>query len=195
MSGTTKYGESSLYNNTGKNNSGFGWYAGYNNLDASCNTAIGSNSLFYNTNGEHNTAVGAGSMTNNETGSLNTAVGSSALEGTSTNVGNRNVAIGAQALYNLDADCNTSIGTFSGYHNTSGNYNTFIGFYADVSNNETCEYSTAIGYNSTIDASNQIVLGTSQEKVKIPGSYVGIGGNFNPSAPYPNDGGTYALDV
>ena len=200
MSETTKYGKFSLYNNKGSNNSGFGWYAGYNNLDGSCNTAIGSNSLFYNTTGEDNTAVGAGSMSNNQTGSLNTAVGSSALEGTSTNVGNRNVAIGAQALYNLDADCNTSIGTFSGYHNTIGNYNTFIGFNADVSNNGTTsygtyEYSTAIGYNTTIDASNQIVLGTLQEKVKIPGSYVGIGGNFNPGATYPQDGGTYALDV
>jgi len=200
MSETTKYGKFSLYNNKGSNNSGFGWYAGYNNLDGSCNTAIGSNSLFYNTTGEDNTAVGAGSMSNNQTGSLNTAVGSSALEGTSTNVGNRNVAIGAQALYNLDADCNTSIGTFSGYYNTIGNYNTFIGFNADVSNNGTTsygtyEYSTAIGYNTTIDASNQIVLGTLQEKVKIPGSYVGIGGNFNPGATYPQDGGTYALDV
>ena len=200
MSETTKYGKFSLYNNKGSNNSGFGWYAGYNNLDGSCNTAIGSNSLFYNTTGEDNTAVGAGSMSNNQIGSLNTAVGSSALEGTSTNVGNRNVAIGAQALYNLDADCNTSIGTFSGYYNTIGNYNTFIGFNADVSNNGTTsygtyEYSTAIGYNTTIDASNQIVLGTLQEKVKIPGSYVGIGGNFNPGATYPQDGGTYALDV
>jgi hypothetical protein len=192
MSGTTKYGESSLYNNTGPNNSGFGEAAAFNNLDASCNTAIGANALFYNTNGPHNTAIGAGAMCNNVGGQLNTAVGSSALEGLlpPASVGNFNVAIGAQALYNnSDASCNTAIGTFSGYYNTSGDYNTFIGFDADVSNNGIkYQYSTALGYNSIIDASNQIVLGTSAEKVKIPGSYVGIGGIYNPSS-------GYALDV
>jgi hypothetical protein len=36
MSGTTKYGNSSLYNNTGVNNSAFGNAAAYKNLDASC---------------------------------------------------------------------------------------------------------------------------------------------------------------
>jgi len=48
--------------------------------------------------------------------------------------------------------------------------------------------STALGYGATIDASNQIVLGTSSEKIKIPGSYVGIGGVYNIST-------GYALDV
>ena len=200
MSGTTKYGDSSLYNNTGINNSGFGNCAGFNNLDASCNTAIGSNALFNNKSGPHNTAVGAGSMFYNFSGALNTAVGSSALEGTSTNIGDRNVAIGAQALYNSIGSDNTSLGTFSGFHDISGNYNTFLGYNTDVSNNGTNPYgiyqkSTALGYNAIIDASNQIVLGTSLEKVKIPGSYVSIGGNFNPNNPYPSDVGTYALDV
>jgi hypothetical protein len=202
MSGTTKYGQSTLYNNTGPNNSGFGEAAAFNNLDASCNTAIGASALFYNTDGPHNTAIGAGALCNNVGGKLNTAVGSSALEGTTqTSVGDNNVAIGAQALYNnSDASFNTAIGTFSGYYNISGNYNTFMGFDSDVSNNGTSptgiyNFSTAIGYNSIIDASNQMVLGTSSERVKIPGSYVGIGGNFNPNNPYPDDGGTYALDV
>ena len=197
MSGTTKYGDSSLFNNTGPNNSAFGNYAAYNNLDASCNTAIGSNALFLNTTGEHNTSIGAGSMCNNTIGSLNTAVGSSALEGISTTIGNENVAIGAQALYNNSgASYNTAIGTFSGYYNTSGNYNTFLGFGVDVSNNGTAasgiyNYSTAIGYQATIDASNQMVLGTSTEHIKIPGSYVGIGGVYNINET-PNE---YNLDV
>ena len=201
MSGTTKYGQSTLYNNTGPNNTGFGEAAAFNNLDASCNTAIGANALYYNTTAPHNTAIGAGAMCNNTTGSLNTAVGSSALEGlTQRSVGDQNVAIGAQALYNnSDASCNTAIGTFSGYYNVSGNYNTFLGYITDVSNNGTnptgiYNNSTALGYNAIIDASNQMVFGTSSERVKIPGSYVGIGGNFDPNNPYP-DGGTYALDV
>jgi hypothetical protein len=49
-------------------------------------------------------------------------------------------------------------------------------------------YSTAIGYQATINASNQIVFGTSSENVKIPGPYVGIGGVYNPLS-------GYALDV
>jgi hypothetical protein len=196
MSGTTKYGTGSLNTNTGDNNSAFGNYAAYNNLDASCNTAVGSNALFNNTTAPHNTAIGAGSMFYNTTGQLNTAVGSSALEGLTpaAPVGDNNVAIGAQALYNnLDASCNTAIGTFSGYYNTSGNYNTFLGFDADVSNNGTItyNYSTALGYNAIIDASNQIVLGTSAEHVKIPGTYVGIGGVYNINET-PNE---YNLDV
>ena len=48
--------------------------------------------------------------------------------------------------------------------------------------------STALGYGVIIDASNQIVLGTSSEHVKIPGPYVGIGGVYNTSS-------GYALDV
>jgi hypothetical protein len=197
MSGTTNFGDASLSKNTGPNNSAFGAYAAYNNLDASCNTAIGANALFFNTTGPHNTAVGAGAMCNNTTGSLNTAVGSSALERTSQgSVGNNNVAIGAQALYNnTDASFNTAVGTFSGYYNTSGIYNTFIGFDADISNNGTnpsgiYQRSTALGYSATIDASNQMVFGTSTEKIKIPGSYVGIGGVYNINATP-----SYNLDV
>ena len=203
MSNTlTRYGTSALANNTtGANNSAFGHYAAYNNTDASCNTAIGSCSSFYNVHGKHNTAIGAGSMCNNVGGELNTAVGSSALEGqlnppaALVSVGDHNVAIGAQALYNnTDASANTAIGTFSGYYNTNGQYNTFIGFDADVSNNGTTpyEYSTALGCYATIDASNQIVLGGknasgSYPSIYIPGTYVGIH-TYNP-------GNGFTLDV
>ena len=295
MSGTTKFGTGSLNTSTGANNSAFGNYAAYHNGDASCNTAIGSNALFNNTNAPHNTAIGAGSMFYNTTGQLNTAVGSSALEGSGTaaaSVGNQNVAIGAQALYDNSGDYNVGVGCYALLNNTTGsnntavgyetmklssvgtyntavgfralyydtsgnsntsngalslsfntsgsqntavglsalqlnttgsnntangtfslfnnrdgsgntaigfeagldvsgnsNYNTFLGSNTDVSSN-TLIYnnSTALGYNATIDASNQIVLGTSNEKVKIPGSYVGIGGVYDLS-------NNYTLDV
>jgi hypothetical protein len=208
MSGTTKYGDSSLFNNTGPNNSAFGNYAAYNNTDASCNTAIGSNALFNNTNAPHNTAIGAGAMFYNTTGQLNTAVGSSALEGPvpAASVGNQNVAIGAQALYSNGGDNNVGVGYQSLLNNTTGqkniaigssagyylsgssSYNTFLGTNANVDlSSNTYNYSTALGHNAIIDTSNQIVLGTSNENVKIPGSYVGIG-TYNP-------GGIYALDV
>jgi cytoskeletal protein CcmA (bactofilin family) len=197
MSGTINYGTGSLNNNTGANNSAFGWYAAYNNTDASCNTAIGANALFYNTNAPYNTAIGAGSMCRNTTGQSNTAVGLSALRGPSApgSVGDYNVAIGGYALYNnIDASCNTAIGTYSGYDNIDGNYNTFLGMNSNVySSANTYDNSTALGYGAIIDASNQIVLGGqpsggSYPGVKIPGSYLGIGGNYD-------SGGNYALDV
>jgi len=184
----TNYGTGSLSNNTGINNSAFGYYSAYNNLDASNNTAVGADSLFYNTTGSNNTAVGAGSLCNN-IGSLNTAVGSSALEGlVDQSIGNGNTAIGAQALYSNIGDYNTSIGTYAGFDVTNGNYNTFLGAKTgfDVSSNA-WEKSTAIGYGATIDASNQIVLGRSTENVKIPGSYVGIGGVYDPTDSYTLD--------
>ena len=283
MSGTTKYGLSSLYNNTGPNNSAFGNAAAFNNLDASCNTAIGGNALFYNTNGPHNTAIGAGAMCNNVGGQLNTAVGSSALEGLlpPESVGDFNVAIGPQALYSNKADYNvavgyqsllnnstgirnvaagyqslisnitgsenvaignvcmnentigsfnvalgkaalsssagnnntaigaaslsritvtdgsnnTAIGYESGLTTKAGNNNTFLGAYTGTDSVTAYTTSTAIGYYAQINASHQIVLGTSGEIIKIPGSYVGINGVYNPTATYPVDGGTYALDV
>ena len=212
MSNTlTRFGNSALANNTtGFNNSAFGHFAAYNNTDASCNTAIGACSSFYNVHGEHNTAIGAGSMCNNVGGELNTAVGSSALEGPfpSGNVGNQNVAIGAQALYSNYGNQNVGVGCYALIDNTDGsgntavgyqagrdlsgnsNFNTFLGFNTDISSNTlTYNNSTALGYNATIDASNQIVLGTASESVYIPGSYVGIGnGNYNP-------GNGFILDV
>ena len=210
MSGTTKFGTGSLNTSTGANNSAFGNYAAYHNGDASCNTAVGSNALFNNTNAPHNTAIGAGSMFYNTTGQLNTAVGSSALEGSGTaaaSVGNQNVAIGAQALYDNSGNQNVGVGCYAllnntiggantavGYdagHDLSGNssFNTFLGYNADISSN-TLVYSnsTALGYSATIDASNQIVLGGnasgSYPSVKIPGSYVGINGVYAPSSNY-----------
>jgi len=241
MSGTTKYGLSSLYNNTGPNNSGFGEAAAFNNLDASCNTAIGANALYFNTDGPHNTAIGAGAMCNNVGGYLNTAVGSSALEGlTQISVGNQNVAIGAQALYSNSGNYNVGVGCYALLNNTDGsgntavgystlqsnddgirntavgfgslplnntgnqntavgndagllltgnsNYNTFLGGRTAVDTNLSLySNSTALGYQATIDASNQIVLGTALESVYIPGSYVGIR-TYNP-------GNGFTLDV
>ena len=148
MSGTTKYGLSSLYNNTGPNNSGFGEAAAFNNLDASCNTAIGANALYFNTDGPHNTAIGAGAMCNNVGGQLNTAVGSSALEGISQiSVGNQNVAIGAQALYSNQGDCNVGVGCYALQNNTIAAANTAVG-YQSLQTNTSGSDNTAVGYQS-----------------------------------------------
>jgi hypothetical protein len=180
MSNTTNYGTGSLQNNTGDNNSAFGGYAANNNTSSICVTAVGANSLYYNTSGNHNTSVGAGSMCNNTTGTLNTAVGSSALEGEIVqSVGNQNVAIGAQSLYDNSGSFNTALGTYSGISLNDGSYNTFLGYNTDVSD-PSVSYSAAIGYNAEITSSHQIVLGTSNETVEIPGSLTVYGSvNFS----------------
>ena len=162
MANNTKYGLGSLENNSsGINNTAIGAYAAFSNLDASNNTAIGSNSSYYTTNGSNNTSLGAGSLSNNTTGSLNTAIGSSALEGSlpAGSVGNQNTAIGVQALYTNQGDQNTAVGAYSALGVTGGSYNTFLGTDTSTLNNISYNYSTAIGYGSTIDASNQIMMG------------------------------------
>jgi len=156
----TNYGNNSFAKNTtGENNTVVGSHAGYNNSTAYNNTIVGTNSMYNNTIGLNNTAVGAGSLLNNNTGSLNTAVGSSALQNLSS--GNENVGIGVQSLYENNGNLNTAVGSYAG-ENITGSYNTFLGANTTTDNYLTnYEYSTAIGYNATIDASYQIMLGMS----------------------------------
>ena len=206
----TALGFSSLYNNTtGTYNTAIGFDSLYNNTTTSSNTAIGYNSLFYNI-ANNNTAVGWSSLANNTTGSANVAFGYCSLVANIT--GNSNTAIGFSSLANNKAGGNnTAIGTNSLLNNTiggdntaigadaavdlSGNssYNTFLGHKANVDLSlNIYNNSTALGYNSIIDASNQMVLGGvlsgSYPGIKIPGSYVGINGVYNPAS-------GYALDV
>ena len=175
MTNNTNYGIGSLQNNSGINNTGIGAYAAYNNLDASNNTVVGSNSAFFNTTGSNNTSMGAGSMCNNTTGSLNTAIGSSALEGIlESSVGNQNTAVGVQTLYTNQGIQNTAIGAYAALGVTDGNYNTFLGANSSTLNDVNYDYSTAIGYNSKISASNQIMMGgtgpSGYPNVVIPGN-------------------------
>jgi hypothetical protein len=151
---STSYGTGSLQNNEGPFNAALGWYSAYSNIDGSCNTAIGANALYYNTSGDYNTAVGTSALSTNVGGSNNTALGACALQCSEiANAGESNVAVGSLA----------------GFGVAGGNYNTFLG--ADTSTSEN-DYnnSTALGYGAQITASNQIVLGTTSEIVRIPGS-------------------------
>ena len=160
-------------NTTGFSNTAIGVVSLNLNTTGSSNVAIGNNSLSINTSGGSNTAVGVNSLQANTTGSSNTTIGTGSLNSNTT--GGSNTAIGFGAGINLSGN---------------SNYNTFLGFNTDVSNNGILPYSnsTAVGYNAIIDASNEIVLGTSNETIKIPGSYVGINGVYNPAS-------GYALDV
>ena len=143
----TIYGVGSLEANSGSNNTAIGAYTLVNNTTANQNSALGSNAMYYNTTGDNNTAVGSGCLCFNSTGISNTAIGSSALEGSTagSSVGNSNVAIGVQALYNSsNANNNTAVGSLAGLNVLSGTGNTVVG--ASVfRDNTTGSYNTAIG--------------------------------------------------
>ena len=97
--------------------------------------------------------------------------------------GSYNTAVGRFALKTLESGvCNTGIGEFSGWNDASGifirygNNNTFLGRRTSVANSAlTYNNSTAVGAHAIIDASNQIVLGTAGETVKIPGDLNVVG--------------------
>jgi hypothetical protein len=94
-----------------------------------------------NTTGWNNTAIGVFAMYKNTSGRYNTAVGLDALYSNST--GEMNVAIGYNALLlNTGTFYNTAIGTLANQFGTYSN-------------------TTAIGYNTVINASNQVALGNS----------------------------------
>ena len=149
----TEYGYGALHSNTsGNNNTAVGAYAAYyfdGPEGIGNNTSIGTNAGFSNTTGGNNTSVGAGCMCNNTTGVDNTAVGSSAMEGVAgESVGNYNVALGAQALYQSQGgEYQTAVGFQSLMSNTTGTYNTAIGS-GCMSNNTTGTNNTALGWNA-----------------------------------------------
>ena len=147
------------------------------------NTSIGIDSLKSITEGYGNVAFGKGSGINITTGYNNFAMGTVALA--TVNTSNSNVALGSEAGSNINGNANTAIGSNAGQYAGAGGYNnTFIGYKADVVNSGstttiTYHNSTAIGSDSKITASNQIVLGTSTETVTIPGWLTGGTANFN----------------
>ena len=177
-----------IVNNNGLSNTAIGYECLKAHLSGSNNTAIGSVSLQDDISGNDNTALGYGSLRNNIYGTFNTAIGSRSLN-SNTN-GSNNTAIGYDSLlYHTSSSLQTAVGYLAGNNDKLGNNNTYLGAETNVdssANNYT--HSTALGYGTIIDASNQIVFGTDTEKIKIPGTYVGIGGVYDPT-------NNYTLDV
>ena len=172
-------------NTTGNNNTAVGFTVLNKNTTGGNNTAVGFKALELNTTGENNTAHGFIALNENTTGSNNTAHGFLALQKNTTGINNsahgflalqlnttgiNNSAHGFLALQNnTTGEKNTSIGNEAGINNKTNNNNTFLGANSDLINNtNTWSNSTAVGFNSKITASNQIVLGTSSETVRIP---------------------------
>jgi hypothetical protein len=170
----TAIGYEVLQNNiTGNNNTAIGNQALYSNKTGINNTSIGYYASCY-TNGNNNTSIGWNALKSNTTGSSNTSLGEQSLNSLIT--GNYNVGTGALTLNaNIIGSYNTAIGYYAGINDISGNYNTYLGYKTGTSNAIIgYHHSTAIGFESNISGSNQIVLGTSTESVYLPGGYMGI---------------------
>ena len=188
---STRFGYQALNANTGSGNTAFGYGTLVLNEGSEENTAIGLNALA-NSKGRFNNAFGSQSLTsalvstsysngafgcsslrNLTSGSQNTSIGESAMIYVVS--GSDNTAIGNQSLGGTSTSSypagsqNTAIGNQAGKYLGVGSNNTFIGSLAD-STFTTSSNSTAVGYNSKITASNQIVLGTATEYVSIVGT-------------------------
>jgi hypothetical protein len=150
---------------TGGNNVGIGTSALQNNL-ANDNVAIGNEALLANSQGTQNVAVGSNALDENTTGQYNTAVGYNALHANTT--GENNIAIGKAAM----AD------------NITGQKNIVIGTDADVGVSD-LENAIAIGFSTTVNASNTIRLGNTDIESIISSGTLTLDG-----VTYPNATGT-----
>ena len=142
------------------------------------NTCLGYSSLYSLTSGTSNTIVGAYSGIGITTNGQNVGIGSGCLKGGNVN---NTVGVGNSALASSTASNNTAVGNTALNASTTGSNNTAIGCNANITGNpsnstaigcnSSCAsytQSTAIGYNATATANNQIVLGTATETVICP---------------------------
>ena len=106
----------------------------------------------------YNVAVGHQALTDITSGGSNVACGSQS--GKALTTGNQNVMLGSQAMGNgiVTGDNNVAIGAGAGYNMTSGHSNIIIGKDTNPSAN-TGQNQTVIGFNTTGQADNSVVLG------------------------------------
>jgi hypothetical protein len=108
-----------------------------------------------------------------QTGFQNIGIGNAIA--TSMTTGYNNVFIGNSVAASTSSTGNTiAIGTNAGRTNTTGINNTYLGAFAGASVG-TYNNSTALGFGATINASNEIVLGTLTEHVRTPGNPYWVG--------------------
>jgi microcystin-dependent protein len=132
--------------------------------DGNSNTCIGVNSGYYTSTGDNNSSLGANAMKYNSTGSDNTCIGYDAMVNGTTAF--QNTIIGSSSGSSISTGSyNTCIGYRSSSSLSTGSTNTTIGFNSSADN---YSYSTALGYSATNTASNQIMLGTVNERVVVP---------------------------
>ncbi len=186
--------EAGRLNTNNLNNTMVGYQANYNATTGSFNSYLGLQCAYYQEGGA-NTAVGSnafqGVSTTVGTGINNCAFGRASLFVNTS--GNYNNAFGRDSLNsNSSGSNNVAIGWLSGKNNTIGGNNTFLGTNSgiDVSGNA-WNASTAVGQNSLITASNQIMLGglnsTIYPTVFIPSGNLTVGGTYRT--------GSYNVDI
>ena len=137
----------------------------FNQPDTTFNTVIGYNTYTGSSYGTENVAVGHNTLYKAQSGNYNTAIGGNSL----INI--------ISPTYNTAIGYGSGISTLVGTVNENSNsikYNTFLG--ARTTINGPYDHSTAIGYGALITGSNQIVLGTSFERIVIPGQFSLDGG-------------------
>ena len=191
-SGNTAIGYRALKDNTNHNNTAIGKQALETNTTGTDNTAIGRFALKSNS-GNNNIAIGLSALSSNS-GDYNIAIGDEAAHSISGDynialgylvlrhgtTGSNNIGIGYEALLQTTGQRNVAIGYRAGRSNTSTSHNTFIGDGADTTGGY--QFSTAIGHNAKITASNQIMLGRSNETVVVPGNMTIVGTTTAPTA-------------
>ena len=128
-------------------NTAIGKCALYSNTTGKYNAACGYFALSSNTEGEDNAACGYRALDSNKTGGQNVACGSHAL-GKNT-AGSFNVACGDVALLQNKGSNNTAIGSFAGYSSLEGNYNIFVGAWAQGAASDTNTIRIGSPYNSS----------------------------------------------
>ncbi|MEM6398289.1 MAG: hypothetical protein AAF741_18200 [Bacteroidota bacterium] len=123
------------------------------------NSLVGSRIMEQSTLGALNAAMGYQALQRNTIGSDNAALGAFALNKNSS--GAKNVAIGFRAgQENTTGTGNTSIGFDAGFNGSTNANSTYIGYLAQndaLANNYT--NSTSIGYQSTVNESDQVRIG------------------------------------
>jgi hypothetical protein len=147
---------------TGSSNVGIGPSALYDLTDGDYNVGIGLSALGECTTGGNNIALGRDALDSLTEGGSNVALGYLALGSNVT--GKNNIAVGVQSFEAISATGVVGVGHNAGRTLTSGNYNTFLGYYAgfDAVNQKVDAIdSTAIGAHSYTDASYQVALGGS----------------------------------
>jgi hypothetical protein len=123
-------------NTTGSQNTASGNSALFSNTTGYNNNAMGSQSLFLNTTGYYNNAVGYNAMYATTTGYNNNAQGSYALSANTSGYGNN--AMGANAFLNLTTGFrNVGVGNNTGTNVLAGAYDTYIGWGAAGTVDET----------------------------------------------------------
>ncbi len=164
----------------GKQNVLIGYNSGYNITTAISSIGIGTQTLYNITTGNKNIAIGNNAMYACDVDVVyNVAIGGGAL---GTVNGSYNTAIGPDVFKGADS-CNAGIG-FGAGKNSTGNYNTFIGYYSGY-NNAVGDSNVFIGSNSGVNeiGSSKLYIDNSPTATPLiygdfSTNYLTINGNF-----------------